>query len=440
MTDLREAIRRAFDPTPAVGLEQIMAASRRSHRRHRRMATFAAGLSAFVAVLAVTAVVLRSNHVTKVTTGAAPQTAHGGTQPNPTPSTRTASVQLPRPGSFDQITTSSAGELLLGGVAANTSGGTTSPTCLTATVNPQTLAVSRPVSTPCTDPTSPSRKVGTVTRYHKGGPTGLKADITIATVTSTGQVTEGPVVMTYTDCSDCRPVSVYGDGLVWIYDNSTPRGAEIVEVSDTTGALIATISMPKLFRPLLAANQQGLYIANSLQSGQAPGEPPPSALYRLAPDAKAPAVVVADTSLLACWLTADPGHLWIGMGTHKHGCAQQTIWRLDGANPKPAFETPTHTYLPQPVGNLTSGLWTVIWPQNTSTSPVTATPELVHIDPSTGKVTVTATLPAIQVNTYSDGMQPSTGTLLHGYLYLLEPPVNKAGGYTTLLRIDTTPS
>ena len=35
-------------------------------------------------------------------------------------------------------------------------------------------------------------------------------------------------------------------------------------------------------------------------------------------------------------------------------------------------------------------------------------------------------------------MQPNSATLLHGYLYVLEPPVGSTGGYRTLLRIDTT--
>ncbi|MDA8045927.1 MAG: PASTA domain-containing protein [Actinomycetota bacterium] len=422
MTDIRESVRHMFDPVPAVGLDEIVAASRRRHRRHRRIVGVGGGLSAAVAVIVVAALAVGGTNSTKVTTG-----------PN---STRpaTSSVRLPTQGSFEQITTTPAGRLLLSGTS-----NTTSQDCITATVDPHTLVISKPAVVPCANPTSSGHQVGMVTHYRKGGPSGLEVDVTIATVSRTGQVVEGPVVMTYTDCSDCRPVSVYGDGLLWIYDNSTPSGGELIEVSDTTGALISTISMPKLFRPLLAANDQGLFIANSIQGGRAAGEPPPSALYHLAPGDKTPTVAVADTSLLACWLTADSTHLWIGMGNQHQGCAQETIWRLDGNNFQPVYETPTDLSLSQPVGDQTGGLWTILWPHPTQSAPLVATtPQLIYIDPATGKATLSTTLPPIQVNSYLDSMQPNTATLLHGDLYVLEPPVGSTGGYTTLTRIDTT--
>lgn len=426
MSDIRESIRQVFDPVPEVGSDEIMAVSRARHRRHRLIVGVGGGLSAAVAVIVATVLAFGGTNSTRVTTG-----------PTPTPPA-TSSVRLPAQGSFEQITATSDGNLLLSGTT-NTTPNATSQECITATVDPPTLAISKPAVIPCADPTSHGQKVGMVTHYRKGGSSGLEADVTIATVTRTGQVVEGPVVMTYTDCSDCRPVSVYGDGLLWIYDNSTPSGGELIEVSNTTGALISTISMPKLFRPLLAANDQGLFIANSVQGGQAPGEPPPSALYHLAPGEKTPTVAIADTSLLACWLTADSTHLWIGMGNQHQGCAQETIWRLDGENPQPVYETPTDLNLSQPVGDQTSGLWTIIWPHPTqSASLVTTAPQLIHIDPATGKATLSTKLPPIQVNSYLDGMQPNSAALLHGYLYALEPPIGNTGGYTTLIRIGTT--
>ena len=38
------------------------------------------------------------------------------------------------------------------------------------------------------------------------------------------------------------------------------------------------------------------------------------------------------------------------------------IWRLDGNNFQPVFETPTDLNLSYPVGDQTGGLWTIVWP------------------------------------------------------------------------------
>jgi len=295
-----------------------------------------------------------------------------------------------------------------------------------------------PTQVGCDDPTAAGRTVGLVTRYVPGGQSGTDANVMLATVDpATGRVSQGPVVMTYSDCSDCRPVTAYGAGRLWVYDNSTTRGPELLEASVTTGRVVATLAMPKLFRPLLAANDDGLFIANSIEGGQAPGEAPPSAVYLVAPDARSPETVVADPALLACWLAADQTHLWIGMGSQSRGCTQETVWRLDGSNPRPVFETPTEGYVPPVVGDEAEGLWTVEWStQNGGAALSTSTPQLLHIDPDTGRETITAIPPPIEVNSYLGGMAPGSGLLLNRYLYLLEPPIRTDGGYTTLVRVD----
>ena len=122
---------------------------------------------------------------------------------------------------------------------------------------------------------------------------GINVDVMIATLDpATGAVSVGPVLMNYSDCSDCRPVTAYGAGMFWIYDNSTTSGAQVLEVSATTGKLVAAIPMPSLIRTWLAANDAGLYIAD-FQGGQAPGEAPPDPLYRIPPGASSPVTVIA---------------------------------------------------------------------------------------------------------------------------------------------------
>lgn len=350
-----------------------------------------------------------------------------------------SSVILPSADSFNQIIATSSGTLILSGVTRKTAN-TASPVCVVSTVNIGKFTISKPAPISCADPAAYGRQVGIATQYFRGGSTGLEANVEIAKVSTTGQVTKGPTLMTYTSCSDCGPVSTYGDGILWIYDNSTTSGAEIVEVSDTTGKLIATVPMPKLFRPLLAANNQGLFIANSLYGGQALGEPPPSALYQLVPGSVTPTVKITNPTLLACWLTTDPNHLWLGMGTQRDGCRQETIWRAAGINLKPIFSS--RHYLPQPVGNQNSGLWTVTWPgsaKSANSAVATVTPQLLHIDPTTGNVTLRAVLSPMQVNEYLSAMPSGSEVVQNRFLYLLDSPKGKDNSHSALIRVDLTP-
>ena len=103
-----------------------------------------------------------------------------------------------------------------------------------------------------------------------------------------GLVSFGPVVMTFNNVSDTHLEWTYGPGSLWIYDvavetssGATRRGAEVLDVSTATGRVVRTVSMPRLYEPLLAADADGLWIAASPETGV--GTPAP--VYRLAPGA-----------------------------------------------------------------------------------------------------------------------------------------------------------
>lgn len=413
-------------------------------QRHLLKVGLIAATFIFIAVVVAIAATRASRYNSKVASSR--NSAQSGkflTSPSiisPTPiHASSSSVILPSSDSFDKIVATSTDTLLLGGVITNTAN-TASPVCVVSTVNTSTFTISKPAPISCTDPAAYGRKVGIVTQYFRGGSTGLEAHVKIAKVSTTGQVTEGPVLMTYTSCSDCSPVSTYGDDRLWIYDNSTTSGAEIVEVSDTTGKLMTTIPMPKLFRPLLAANNQGLFIANSLYGGRALGEAPPSTLYHLLPGSTTPKVEIANPSLISCWLTTDTNNLWIGMGTQQDGCRQETIWRDAGTNPKPMYTL--RNYLPKPVGNQGRGLWTITWSGSTKTANstlVTVTPQLLHIDPNNGKVTLRAVLSPIQVNEYLSSMPKDSDVVKNRFLYLLNSPEVNGDNHSALIRVDLAP-
>jgi hypothetical protein len=71
-------------------------------------------------------------------------------------------------------------------------------------------------------------------------------------------VTYGPVAMHYQDGSDTRPLSTYGPGSLWFYDVDTERGPELLRFSLLAGRLEQTVAMPKLYRPVIAADEDGV--------------------------------------------------------------------------------------------------------------------------------------------------------------------------------------
>jgi hypothetical protein len=343
------------------------------------------------------------------------------------------SVSLPAGDAYQQISVTANGGLLLFGepIGATTS---SSSECVAAAVDPQTLTVAAARPIICGSP-GPTAQTAEMVFSNFTESSGDFVNVTIEHLDPvTGLVTEGPVVMTYQDCSDCRPVIADGSGSLWIYDNDTTVGSELLEVSDSSGQVVDTVRMPQLDRPLLSAYDDGVVVANSLHNGLYPGEFPPSAVYYVAAGADSPTALVGDTSLIACWMVADADHLWIGTGSTFRGCTQGSVLRLDGLDTQPVFDVPASVEIPwSVVGGESTGLWTVEWSE--ATVPTSAQPQVVSINPDTGAQTVTATLPPVYINTYFGSMTDGEGVLLDGWLYLLEPPVGGGGGYSSLLRI-----
>jgi hypothetical protein len=318
-------------------------------------------------------------------------------------------------------------------------------------MDPQTLDIGSGSEANCNDPAVDGGTVGVVTGYI---PHSNNATISIARVDpETGKASVGPVVMTYGDYSDTRPVMAYGGGWLWIYDNSTivsgagavnvsnSGTAELLQVSTSSGQIVDAVSAPVLFRPLMAADNDGLWIGNSVEGGVCSGCSPPNALYYVAPGSGKAVVAIPDNSLIVCWLLGSDDHLWVGIGHESSGCSQETIWRLDGTDFQPVFRVPDQGYNPNTViGDESDGLWTMQWTHlPTGVSPTPSPQEIVGINPDTGAERVVATLPALVVpltDEYS-GLVQGQAAVLDGFLYLLEPPFVQNGylGYSTLVRV-----
>jgi hypothetical protein len=328
---------------------------------------------------------------------------------------------------FNQISVTNDG-LLLNGQVASTAGAP--EPCVSTMVEPQTLQLEGTTQASCDDPAISGQSV---TAVNANVPESNNATIAISVLDSeTEQVSVGPVVMTYGSYSDTRPVLAYGGGWFWIYDDETTNGAELLQVSESSGQVVDTVPMPILYKPILAANVDGAWIGNSDEGGECAGCGPPSALYHVSPGSAGANVVVPDPTLLVCWLVGDGSDLWVGMGEQDDGCTQQTIWRFDRDDPEPVFQVPDTRYDPAVVvGNETDGLWSVVSLPN-------AAQVAVRIDPDTGKQTLVATLPPISMPTYDEGLNAGQAAYFDGSLFVLEPPFQANGylGYSQLLRVS----
>ncbi len=94
-----------------------------------------------------------------------------------------------------------------------------------------------------------------------------------------------------------------------------------------------------LYKPLMTADNDGLWIGNSVEGGECSGCSPPSALYYVAPgsDSADVAIPAPHPCWIVCWLLGSGDHLWLGIGHERSGCTQESIRRLDGTDFQPVF-------------------------------------------------------------------------------------------------------
>jgi hypothetical protein len=349
----------------------------------------------------------------------------------PTAVQRQPGVALPTSALFNQISVTSNG-LLLSGVT-NAAGENPQGPCAAAPLDPESLAVRNLNVGSCDNPQLFGQTVEAVT--SQTAPSN-NVNVSVSVISpKTGKLTDGPVVMTYEYSSDTHLVTAYGPGSLWIYDVATTAGAELLQISGQSGAVVDVVPMPKLYRPLLAADDAGVWVANSIN-----GSPGPALSYVVS-GASAPTAVVPDTGLAICWLTADGSDAWVGEGVGWN-CGNQMVQKyVDGAR-GPVYSAPGNGFTPSwVVGDATDGLWAMQWSEPISPG-ASSSQEVISINPDTGAESVAATLPPV---VYPDGV-PTNGLVdgqaayFDGALYLLEPPfrLNDYLGYTSIVRVPVS--
>jgi hypothetical protein len=233
--------------------------------------------------------------------------------------------------------------------------------------------------------------------------------------------------MSYEPASDTHPVVAYGSQWLWIYDVETTNGPELLQVSNSTGEVADTVPMPALYRPLLAADNGGVWVANSIEGSGGP------ALSYVPAGASAPTRYVAATNQPICWLQADAHSAWVGAGLDG-ACVKESVERFADGDSTPLFST-VGSFAPFTViGNETNGLWTMQWPLGDPSEE-----QIIHIDPDTGSESIVATLPSVPLPNYETnlGLVSGEAVIFEGGLYLLEPPYLENGymGYSSIVRV-----
>ena len=76
------------------------------------------------------------------------------------------------------------------------------------------------------------------------------------------------ICLLYTSAwGDSAPTWIYGGGDLWLYESDNPGGVDLMRISARTGEVLQRLRVPKVWHPVLAYNDEGLWVAPSGQSG-----------------------------------------------------------------------------------------------------------------------------------------------------------------------------
>jgi hypothetical protein len=250
---------------------------------------------------------------------------------------------------------------------------------------------------------------------------------------------------------DGKP-ALYGD-TVWIYDDMV-KPSVVLRVDASSGRVEARVTVPALGPdPVLAGDDDGLYIAPNVGWDQYPGAPP---IYHVG--SSATRATVAYHGGPVQWMLASDGELWAQLAAERPS-QPMTIVGLEAARAAPLFSARTTLALGPDgagsgsyavVGDAEVGLYTLVSDFNSpgggGQAPCSGTLDVVRIDPDTGRQRVvttvqppTSTLVECQISAW---LRDRQAVVLGDSLLLLwdVTPYGHTGPYTGLYRIRLPPS
>jgi hypothetical protein len=306
-------------------------------------------------------------------------------------------------------------------------------TCEEAPVNRHTLQIEVASAEECPyqglqpqpSTAGPTEQVTAALSYDQAlahGPNSFDEQVRLVVRHPDGHTSEGPVVMTYDgEVNDYKLAETYGAGILWLYDCDTSSGPLLVEASDRTGAVVATVPMPNICRPSVSADADGFYLKPSEEnSGTSP-----SAVYYVAVGSRQP-VSVLRLSTGSDWTAIIGSTLWIELkqpGGGCLGCADDELVRIVGSTSTTVLSgAEVNGWAPAPL--IAGGSLFVVRSQQPA-KPSVSGQELVRIDIEDGASKVAGSLRASEVGEYE--YEPSLA-LINGHIYALEGGVISALG------------
>jgi hypothetical protein len=271
----------------------------------------------------------------------------------------------------------------------------------------------------------------------------FNAEVRIArTNPVTGRTVTGPVVMTFGQYSTSRLVYTSGYGSLWLYDVDTPRGAELLRVSSTSGKAEDRIFLPQRpVRPLLAAEQDGLWMG--ISPGGSMGGSKGSPFYFVRDGGKS-ATLAWRGGNNVLWAMSDAGHVWFDM-LNVNGQSSNIV-RFDGPGFRPALDVrvtgAAAGWLTQEavLGSGAEGFWTMEWPPSTNEGASCGAATVLFINPVSGQVSEVARLPGSVVDEYDgcNGLDDNEGVIYNGRFLVLTGSLQstEANGYTQLYAVS----
>ena len=361
---------------------------------------------------------------------------------------RVATVELSQSDKYSEIAVV-GDRILLYGSTSESNDLEVTDTCYSAWVDPSSLVLNDERSGSCAEPALEGRQVLPVFAIDKNSSRVLvdqSAVVRIAHVVSHSPgYMLGPVVMSFSAFAwgDSAPTWIYGGGDLWLYESDNPGGVDLMRISARTGEVLQRLRVPKVWHPVLAYNDEGLWVAPSGQSGS-------SELYLVAPGATAatPVFHFPDHGL-AKWIVGSGDALWLNAQPQAVSDVGM-VWMLRGPEAKPVWHVPESASLVQVfetlgdsgmVGDAADGLWA---------APPTAYDEqqVVRIDPMSGALSIEATWKAGYPGSvkyakylYMSPIASWTGVTLAGSFFLLDPPVQcqcgpqPVGRFSALYRV-----
>ncbi len=199
----------------------------------------------------------------------------------------------------------------------------------------------------------------------------------------------GRLAFRYSDSSDAKVTWAYGGGSLWVYDVATSRGPMLFRYSLRTARLQQQVPFPRLFKPVLAANDAGAWLMAN-PSGGVSGERTAS-LYFVSPRATRPRIVQRGARA-ALWMTAHANVLWLETVTGMHAF---TLWRYAGTHGRVLRTLRQSTLYGTSYGD--GALWGV------SAAYCGKRVRALRIDARTGSTSIVANVPLLDCNQVGAG-------------------------------------